>query len=89
MTIRVVPGLVYGIDNGVQAASQDGKSFSYFYVMVEADGRITIVPDSISARADGNRLTLCNVLVLVDPTAYGGAYRVIRSSATSAPRSDC
>lgn len=75
-TFVLIPGLLYSVDN----TSLIG--YSAFSFSVDGSGSIAQVldangnPTSVPAIANGNTLTLQNVLTQVDPTTYTGSYRV-------------
>ncbi len=67
-TVVLVPGLVYGVDNGSFVGP------SAFYFTVSGSGQVTTT--SPAAVGTGNTLTFFNVAVHVDPTTYTGLYTV-------------
>jgi FIMAH domain-containing protein len=67
-TLVLVPGLVYGIDNGSEVG---GSGFPF---SVDLTGSVSST--STSATGSGSTLTFANVLVWTDPNGYTGTYRI-------------
>ena len=78
----VVPGLLYGVDNGTGRGGAAAQS--YFYFAVGANGAVSNIDVPAAAVGDGNTLRFNNATLIVEPNGYTGNYN-LSSHYTIAP----